>query len=104
MFTREFWLGDNGALTRAVRTFAQTAAAMIGVATFSPLDVGQWQQVAVTSATAALLSLLMSVDRRESFLAIPPTPAPATPGPQSTLDYSQWQANPPVYGCGDSLR
>ena len=99
MFTREFWLGDSGAVTRAIRTFAQTAAAMIGVATFSPLEVGQWHQVVVTSGTAALLSLLMSVDRREAFL----TPPPAAPQAE-VLDYSQWQAAPPVYGCGDSQR
>lgn len=99
MFTREFWLGDAGAVTRAVRTFAQTAAAMIGVATFSPLEVGQWQQVAATSGTAALLSLLMSLDRREAFLTTPP----AAPKGE-VLDYSQRQAAPPVYGCGDSLR
>lgn len=99
MFTREFWLGDSGAVTRAVRTFAQTAAAMIGVATFSPLEVGQWQQVAATSGTAALLSLLMSLDRREAFLTAPPAAAKG-----EALDYSQWQAAPPVYGCGDSLR
>lgn len=101
MFTREFWLGDSGAVTRSIRTFAQTAAAMIGVATFSPVEVGQWHQVVVTSGTAALLSLLMSMDRREAFLTEPPTPpAPAA----EVLDYSQWQATPPVYGCGDSLR
>ena len=72
MFTREFWLGDNGALVRAIRTWAQTAAAMIAAASFSAFDVGQWRNVAVVASTSALLSLLMSLDRRESLLADPP--------------------------------
>ena len=32
MFSREFWLGDNGALVRAIRTWAQTDDAMIAAA------------------------------------------------------------------------
>lgn len=77
MFSREFWLGDNGALVRAIRTWAQTAAAMIAAAAFSPFDLGQWRNVAVVASTSALLSLLMSLDRRESLLATPPPVAPA---------------------------
>ena len=86
MFTRDFWLGDNGALVRAVRTFAQTAAAMLTVSTFSPFEIGQWSNTLVVSATAAAVSLLMSLDRRESLNTAPPavvsTPAAAmsTPG------------------------
>ena len=75
MFSREFWLGDNGALVRAIRTWAQTAAAMIAAASFSAFDLGQWRNVAVVASTSALLSLLMSLDRRESLLATPPVPA-----------------------------
>ena len=51
------WL--KAALLRALRTFAQTAAASIGVATVLS-EVG-WAQVLSTSALAAILSLLMSV-------------------------------------------
>ena len=78
MFSREFWLGDNGALLRAIRTWAQTAAAMIAAASFSAFDVGQWRNVAVVASTSALLSLLMSLDRRESLLADPPVAPSAT--------------------------
>ena len=90
MFSREFWLGDNGALVRAIRTWAQTAAAMIAAASFSAFDVGQWRNVAVVASTSALLSLLMSLDRRESLLADPPlvaaksTPVNVYPAPDYT--------------------
>lgn len=94
MFTRQFWLGDNGALVRAVRTFGQTAVAMITVASFSPFDIGQWRNAAIVSATAALVSLLMSLDRREALLAPSPTEIQAAPA----------QLAQPVLGCGDSLR
>lgn len=97
MFTRQFWLGDNGALVRAVRTFGQTAVAMITVASFSPFDIGQWRNAAVVSATAALVSLLMSLDRREALLAPAPTGA-AAPAPAALVSEVT-----PVYGCGDSV-
>lgn len=80
MFTRDFWLGDNGALVKAIRTFAQSAAAMLTVATFTPFSPGAWSNVIIVSATAALVSLLMSLDRREALYTPPPAalaPAPA---------------------------
>lgn len=49
----------KAALLRALRTFAQTAAATIGVA--SLLSEVSWMQVLSASALAAILSLLMSV-------------------------------------------
>ena len=79
MFTKEFWLGDNGAGVRAVRTLAQTALAMITVATFSPFEVGQWRNVAVVSVTAAVISLLQSLDRREALMTPAPTEASVMP-------------------------
>ena len=51
------WL--KAALIRALRTFAQTAAATIGAAALIS-DVS-WVQVLSASALAAVLSLLMSV-------------------------------------------
>lgn len=51
------WL--RAAVTRAVRTFAQTAAASIGAAALIS-DVS-WVQVLSASALAAILSLLMSI-------------------------------------------
>lgn len=86
MFTREFWLGDNGALVRCIRTVAQTAAAMLTVSTFSPFSAGSWWNVFVVSGTAGLVSLLMSLDRREALLA--PSPKEKT-------------AIEPFFGCGD---
>lgn len=108
MFTREFWLGDNGALVRAVRTFGQTAAAMITVATFSPFEIGQWRNVAVVSVTAAVVSLLMSLDRRESLLAPSPVQtaeltARSTPAVYVTDTVADSYAAP-AYGCSDSIR
>ena len=49
----------KAALIRALRTFAQTAAATIGAAALIS-DVS-WVQVLSASALAAVLSLLMSV-------------------------------------------
>lgn len=49
----------KAALIRALRTFAQTAAATIGAAALIS-DVN-WVQVLSASALAAVLSLLMSV-------------------------------------------
>jgi hypothetical protein len=58
-FTRGFWAATA---VRAIRTFAQTMVATItaaGVGVFSM----HWYDSVLTSAGAALLSLLMSVDR-----------------------------------------
>lgn len=104
MFTKEFWLGDNGALTRCIRTAAQTAIATITVSTFTPWSVGEWINVLILSATSGLVSLLMSIDRREALVTPPPveefevdrkfTFAPLVP-----------QAAPQALpGCGDDLR
>ena len=57
MRTKEFWLA---ALERAVKTFAQTAVALVGVELVSVVDL-DWGQVGGVSATAAVLSLLTSV-------------------------------------------
>jgi hypothetical protein len=57
MFTRAFW---TAALERAVKTFAQTAAALIGAGAVNVLEV-DWQSVAGVSGTAALVSVLTSL-------------------------------------------
>ena len=96
MFSREFWLGDNGALVRSVRTFAQTAAAMLTVSTFSPFDVGSWLNTVVVSGTAALVSLLMSLDRREALMTSPPHSEPI---------FEPALVEPaPFVGCGTGMR
>lgn len=102
MFTKEFWLGDNGAFVRAIRTWAQTAAAMIAVSSFSPFDAGQWRNVVVVSLTAAVMSLLMSLDRRESLLAESPVPKPLPDVDPAAANYQ-----PVTFfgsGCGGEMR
>ena len=91
MFTHDFWLGDNGALVRAVRTFAQTAIATIGVGTTN-LFSADIKNVVALAGSAAIVSLLMSLDRREALFTPPPAGQPV---PQSL------QAD---YGCGTDLR
>lgn len=91
MFTKEFWLGDNGALVRAVRTAAQTAIATIGVGQTN-LFSADIKNIAALSVSAAILSLLMSLDRREALLSEPPGAA-AEPAVTFT-----------DVGCGGDLR
>lgn len=62
MWTRNFWIGEAGVLARSIRTFAQTAVAMIGVSSFSVWSV-DWKNVLGVSLGSALLSILMSLDR-----------------------------------------
>jgi len=62
MLTKQFWIGNYGVLARCLRTFAQTAIAMIGVSSFSVWSV-DWQNVLGVSLGAAVLSILMSLDR-----------------------------------------
>lgn len=71
LFSKVFWLGDNGALVRAVRTAAQTAIAMLGVSSFSLWSV-DWLNVVGVSGGAAVLSILMAVDRFEALMTKPP--------------------------------
>lgn len=58
MNKRQFRLWVKAALFRALRTFAQTAAASIGAAAL--LSQVSWPEVLSASVLAALLSLLMS--------------------------------------------
>ena len=89
MFTKEFWLGDNGALVRALRTFSQTAIATIGVGTTN-LFSADLKNVLAVSGSAAILSLLMSFDRKEALYSPPPTTV--VPDPVQ------------LTGCGGDLR
>jgi hypothetical protein len=73
MMSKQFWLGDYGVLARSLRTFAQTAIAMIGVSSFSVWSV-DWQNVLGVSLGAALLSLLMSLDRSAEVAKLASTP------------------------------
>lgn len=103
MFTREFWLGENGAFVRSIRTAAQTAIATVGVGQTN-LFSADIKNIAALSVSAAILSLLMSLDRREALLSPVPTtvPTPGTPDP-SAADYQPVYA-PFAAGCGGDLR
>lgn len=94
MFSRDFWLGENGAFVRAIRTAAQTAVATIGVGTTN-LFSADIQNVAALSASAAILSLLMSFDRREALLA---------PSPKDTASADYQPTSAEFTGCGGQLR
>lgn len=78
---------------RAFRTFCQTLAAMLGGQTVNVLTA-DWHGMLGVSAGAALVSLLMSVDR-ERVVAAPVNNGTAV----KTLTEQE-----PVLGCGDSLR
>ena len=80
MFTKEYWFGDNGALVRALRTWAQTAVASIGVGQTN-LFTADMKNVLALATSAAIISLLMSIDRREALYSPPPTQA-TRPAPQ----------------------
>lgn len=100
MFTREFWLGDNGALVRAVRTFAQTFLAAVGLGTATNLFTANITSVLAVSGSAAILSLLMSLDRRESLLSPPPMTRTVDGDPASaTYEPARF-----VGGCGGEMR
>lgn len=62
MLTKSFWLGEGGVLVRAIRTWAQTAVAAIGVGTTN-LFSADIKNVLALASSAAILSILMSLDR-----------------------------------------
>lgn len=116
MLTKQFWLGDTGVLVRAIRTAAQTAIAAIGVGTTN-LFSADIKNVLALSASAAVLSVLMSLDRNSEPKAVeiievtpagyqpagdPPPPYqpvdPAMPNRVAPLGFA------PNHGCGESLR
>lgn len=55
--SNEFW---KGSIERAIRTAAQTAIALIGTDQVGILNL-DWAQIGSVTATATLLSLLMSI-------------------------------------------
>lgn len=93
MLTRTFWLGESGAIVRAIRTAAQTAIAAIGVGQTN-LFTADIKNIAALSASAAVLSLLMSIDRTGEARAVA---AATTPPPAAELaGYG--------HGVGEDLR
>ena len=80
MLTRSFWLGDSGVLVRAIRTWSQTAIAAVGVGQTN-LFSADLKNVLALASSAAILSILMSLDRNTAAGAIVTAPAVETPAP-----------------------
>jgi hypothetical protein len=92
---KQFWLDSSW---RSFRTFCQTLAALLGAQAVN-LFSAPWSSILGTSLGAALVSLLMSVDRERAVELVSK--------PQNVTDVSdppQAQATPPVRGCGRTLR
>jgi hypothetical protein len=85
MLTRTYWLGESGVLVRALRTWAQTAVAAIGVGTTN-LFSADVKNILALATSAAILSILMSMDRNsEPTKVVVETPATE---PQLQASYS----------------
>ena len=74
---RQFWLDSSW---RAFRTFCQTLAAMLAGQTVNVLTA-DWDGMLGVAAGAALVSLLMSVDRER--VAVAPATSAAVTGAKS---------------------
>jgi hypothetical protein len=75
MLTRTFWIGESGVLVRAVRTFAQTVLAALGVGQTN-LFSADIKNILALATSAAILSILMAVDRNsEPTKVLVETPA-----------------------------
>ena len=75
MLTKTFWFGESGVLVRAVRTWAQTAVAAIGVGTTNLLSADIKNALALASS-AAILLILMSLDRNTAGTNVTVVEAP----------------------------
>lgn len=98
MTTSQFWLST---LERAVKTFAQVAAAMLGTNAVGILDV-DWQQIGSVAASAAVVSVLTSLasDRIGS------TPGPSLVGetvvlPPEPLEVEMVVGEVPIFSNED---
>lgn len=94
----QFWLD---ATWRAFRTFCQTLAAMLGGQAVNALTA-PWISMLSVSGTAALVSLLMSVDRERavgSVIDTPADPAAVEPTPPPALPLAAYGP-----GCGGDQR
>lgn len=98
---RQFWMD---ATWRCFRTFCQTLAAMLAGQTANLLTA-PWSGMLSTAGGAALVSLLMSIDR-ERVVTTPEASAGVTPipaEPQTShhrLVTTEPTFQPPLLGCG----
>lgn len=121
MLTRQFWLGETGAIVRAIRTAAQTAIATIGIGQTNLMHA-DLKNVLALSCSSAVLSVLMSLDRNTEqaveIIEVSPATYQAAAEPIPDPDPPSYQAvDPampariaqplgftPTHGCGESLR
>jgi hypothetical protein len=89
MLTKHFWLGENGILVRAIRTWAQTAIAAIGVGQTNLFTVDMKNTLALATS-AAVVSILMALDRNTAAATVTVIEsAPASPvSPNLQAGYS----------------
>ena len=89
MLTKTFWFGEGGVFVRAVRTWAQTAVAAIGVGTTN-LFSADIKNVLALASSAAILSILMSLDRNTagSTTVVVESAAAVVPAPQLQSSYT----------------
>ena len=92
-FTWTFW---QDALSRGLRTFAQTLAAALGGSALNVWNAG-WVQAIGLAAGSSLLSVLMTIDRSGATLDSKHRTAPAEPldAPATPVE---------GHGFGESLR
>jgi hypothetical protein len=91
----QFW---KDATWRAFRTFCQTLVALLGGQTFTALSA-PWQSMLSVAATAALISLLQSIDRGRVLNTSGPETVSAAPVSQVVpLDVD----HAVVSSCGDA--
>lgn len=95
LFTWSFW---NDAITRAIRTFAQTLLAVLGGGALNIWQVG-WHSAFGVAAGSAFLALLMAVDRSGAAAA-----ATTTTVIEPVIVEPLGLAPAKGVGCGESLR
>ena len=71
MLTKTFWLGENGVLVRAVRTWCQTAVAAIGVGQTN-LFTADIKNTLALATSAAVVSILMAPFSSRAHVAAAP--------------------------------
>jgi hypothetical protein len=69
MLTKHFWLGESGVLVRSVRTWVQTFVAAIGVGQTN-LFTADLKNTLALASSAAILSILMSLDRNTAATTV----------------------------------
>lgn len=98
----QFWKDSTW---RGFRTFCQTLAAMLGGQAVNILTA-DWMSMLSVSATAALVSLLMSIDRGRVTTTAEPV-AQVASAPEIVIENAAAPTDldaPTIVGCGGDLR